>query len=486
MNAPHQAVISPNLEMKMKEKLQIQRESYLQEGFVDANTRIDRIDRAIDVLVRFSNKISDALDSDFGCRPRQVTMLSDVLGSIASLKHAKKHVKTWMKSEKRSTAFPLNILGGKSRIEYQPKGVVGLVAPWNFPVSMVFQPMSGIFAAGNRIMIKPSEYTPNTSKIIEEMIEEVFSEEEATTICGGPEVGQAFSSLPFDHMIFTGATNIARHVMAAAAENLVPVTLELGGKSPVVISRSAKLKMSLERILLGKTLNAGQICLAPDYLMIPEEDLDEVTTLAKDIVSSMYPNISENPQYTAIINKRHFDRLSGYLNEAKERGLDLISLHSSSHGDPENVASKKIPPILIPNPQEDLAIMQEELFGPILPVKTYRDFEECISYINSKPRPLAVYYFGNDGSEESDLISRTTSGGFCINDVIMQVAQEDLPFGGVGDSGMGSYHGLEGFRTFSHAKSIYKQTKINFAKLGGLMPPYGESTEKSIKMQLKK
>ena len=486
MNAPHQAVINPNLEMKMKEKLQIQRKSYLQEGFVDTDTRIDRIDRAIDVLVRFSNKISDALDSDFGCRPRQVTMLSDVLGSIASLKHAKKHVKTWMKSEKRSTAFPLNILGGKSRIEYQPKGVVGLVAPWNFPVSMVFQPMSGIFAAGNRIMIKPSEYTPNTSKIIEEMIEEVFSEEEATTICGGPEVGQAFSSLPFDHMIFTGATNIARHVMAAAAQNLVPVTLELGGKSPVVISRSAKLKMSLERILLGKTLNAGQICLAPDYLMIPEEDLDQIIDLAKDIVSSMYPNISENPQYTAIVNKRHFDRLSGYLNEAKERGLDLISLHSSSHGDPENVASKKIPPILIPNPQEDMAIMQEELFGPILPVKTYRDFEECISYINSKPRPLAVYYFGNDGSEESDLISRTTSGGFCINDVIMQVAQEDLPFGGVGDSGMGSYHGLEGFRTFSHAKSVYKQTKINFAKLGGLMPPYGDSTEKSIKMQLKK
>ncbi len=486
MNAPQQAVISPNIEMRMKEKLQIQRESYLQEGFVDANTRVDRIDRAIDVLIRFSDKIGDALDSDFGCRPHQVTMLSDVLGSIASLKHAKKHVKAWMKSEKRSTAFPLNILGGKSRIEYQPKGVVGLVAPWNFPVSMVFQPMSGIFAAGNRIMIKPSEYTPNTSKIIEEMIGEVFSEEEAITICGGPEVGQAFSSLPFDHMIFTGATNIARHVMAAAAQNLVPVTLELGGKSPVVISRSAKLKMSLERILLGKTLNAGQICLAPDYLMIPEENLDEVIDLAKDIVASMYPNIGKNPQYTAIVNKRHFDRLSGYLNEAKERGLELISLHSSNHGDPENVDSQKIPPILIPNPQEDMAIMQEELFGPILPVKTYRDFEECISYINSKPRPLAVYYFGKNGSEESDLISRTTSGGFCINDVVMQVAQEDLPFGGVGDSGMGSYHGLEGFRTFSHAKSVYKQTKINFAKLGGLMPPYGENTEKSIKMQLKK
>jgi len=486
MNAPQQPVVSTDLEIKMREKLQIQRESYLQEGFVDAGTRIDRINRAIDVLIHFSSKISDALDSDFGCRPRQVTMLSDVLGSIASLKHAKKHVKLWMKSEKRPTAFPLNILGGKSRIEYQPKGVVGLVAPWNFPVSMVFQPMSGIFAAGNRIMIKPSEYTPSTSSIIDEMIKNAFSEEEGISISGGPEVGQAFSSLPFDHMIFTGATNIARHVMASAAKNLVPVTLELGGKSPVVVSRSAKLEISLQRILLGKTLNAGQICLAPDYLMIPEESLDEVIDLAKNIVSSMYPDIGNNPQYTAIVNERHFKRLSGYLDEAKERGLNLISLHPSDYGTPDNVNSRKIPPVLIPNPPEDMAIMQEELFGPILPVKTYRDFEECISYINSKPRPLAVYYFGEDNSEENDIISRTTSGGFCINDVVMQVAQEDLPFGGIGDSGMGSYHGLEGFRTFSHAKSVYRQTKINFAKLGGLMPPYGENTEKSIRMQLKK
>ncbi len=486
MNAPEQTVVSPDLKVKMREILRIQRESYLNEGFVNANTRIDRINRAIDVLVRFSNKISDALDSDFGCRPRQITMLSDVLGSVASLKHARKHVKLWMKSEKRSTAFPLNILGGRSRIEYQPKGVVGLVAPWNFPVSMVFQPMSGIFAAGNRIMIKPSEYTPETSSVIEEMIKDSFSEEEAFTICGGAEVGQAFSSLPFDHMIFTGATNIARHVMASAAQNLVPVTLELGGKSPVVISRSAKLKMSLERILLGKTLNAGQICLAPDYLMVPEENLDEIIALAKNIVPSMYPNISDNPQYTAIVNDRHFKRLSGYLDEAKERGLELISLHPSGYGSPENMNSRKIPPVLIPNPLEDIAIMQEELFGPILPIKTYQNFEECISYINSKPRPLAVYYFGRDSSEENQMVSRTTSGGVCVNDVVMQVAQEDLPFGGIGASGMGSYHGLEGFKTFSHTKSIYRQTKINFAKLGGLMPPYGASTEKSIKMQLKK
>jgi coniferyl-aldehyde dehydrogenase len=264
------------------------------------------------------------------------------------------------------------------------------------------------------------------------------------------------------------------------------VTLELGGKSPVVISRSADIEKSLGRIMTGKTLNAGQICLAPDYLLVPEEKLHEVIAAAQKAVAQMYPRILDNPQYTSVINERHFQRLNGYLAEASERGQKIIPINPAKEDFSTQQGTLKIPPTLIPEPADDLKMMEEELFGPLLPIRTYNNFEETISYINSKPRPLAAYYFGDDKQEETALISRTTSGGVCINDVVMQVAQEDLPFGGVGPSGMGAYHGLKGFQTFSHAKSIYRQASINIAKLGGMLPPYGKATESTIKMQLKK
>ena len=486
MNAPQQIGIEGDVETRMQEALQAQRESYLKEGAVSAETRIDRIDRAIDVLVRYGEKVSDALNSDFTCRPREVNMLTDVVGSIGAMKHAKKHLRKWMKPEKRPTVFPLNLLGGRSRIEYQPKGVVGVVAPWNFPVSMVFHPMSGILAAGNRVMIKPSEFTPATSEVIAEMIADGFDPTEATVFTGGPEVGQAFSGLPFDHMIFTGATGIARHIMAAASRNLVPVTLELGGKSPVIISRSADIDKAVQRIMLGKTMNAGQICLAPDYLMVPEEKLNDVIESAQKAVAEMYPKLLDNDQYTSVVNERHYQRLNGYIKEAEERGEKVIPINPGNEDFSNQQNSFKIPPTLVSEPAEDLAMMEEEMFGPVLPIRTYKNFDETIDYINAKPRPLAAYYFGEDKAEEDAMITRTTSGGVCVNDVIMHIMQEDLPFGGIGPSGMGNYHGLEGFKTFSHAKSIYRQTSVNVAKLGGMLPPYGNTTEKTIKMQLKK
>ena len=486
MNAPQQVGIEGDAETRMLEALKAQRASYLQEGAVSAETRIDRIDRAIDSLVRHGERISEALNADFTCRPREVSMLTDVIGSIGTLKHARKHLRKWMKPEKRPTIFPLNLLGGRSRIEYQPLGVVGIVAPWNFPVSMVFQPMSGILAAGNRAMIKPSEFTPATSEVIAEMIAETFDPTEVTVFTGGPEVGQAFSALPFDHMIFTGATGIARHIMAAASRNLVPVTLELGGKSPVILSRTADIQKSMERVMLGKTLNAGQICLAPDYLLVPEEKLDEVIAAAKSAVTEMYPKLLDNQQYTSVVNERHYQRLNGYIAEAEQRGQTVIPINPGNEDFSQQQGTFKIPPTLVPHPADDLAMMEEEMFGPVLPIRTYQQFDETIDYINSKPRPLAAYYFGEDKQEEQAMISRTTSGGVCVNDVIMHIMQEDLPFGGVGPSGMGAYHGLEGFRTFSHAKSIYRQTGINVAKLGGMLPPYGNNTEKTIKMQFKK
>jgi coniferyl-aldehyde dehydrogenase len=486
MNAPEQLNSQSDIVQQMKTTLEQQRAAYLEEGVVTAETRIDRLQRGVAVLVKHQAKIVDALNSDFTCRPREVTLLTDVGAGLAPMKHAIKNLRTWMKPEKRPATFPFNLLGGRARIEYQPLGVVGIIAPWNFPVNMVFAPLAGVLAAGNRAMIKPSEFTPATSALMVEMVAEAYDPKEVAMFDGGPEVGQAFSSLPFDHMIFTGATSIARHIMAAAAQNLVPVTLELGGKSPVVISRTADIEKSIGRIMLGKTMNAGQICLAPDYLLVPEEKLHEIIAAAQKAIAQMYPNILDNPQYTSVINQRHYQRLNGYLAEANERGQKIIAINPANEDFSKQQGTMKIPPTLIPEPADDLRMMEEELFGPLLPIRTYRSFEETISYINSKPRPLAAYYFGEDKQEENALVSLTTSGGVCINDVIMHVAQEDLPFGGVGPSGMGAYHGLKGFQTFSHAKSVYRQTGFNVAKLGGMAPPYGKATESTIKMQVKK
>ncbi|MEQ8514015.1 MAG: coniferyl aldehyde dehydrogenase, partial [Chromatocurvus sp.] len=381
--------------------------------------------------------------------------------------------------------FPLNLLGGRSRVEYQPLGVVGVISPWNFPVNLTFGPLAGILAAGNRAMIKPSEFTPATSELMAEMVAAAWAPEEVAVAVGGPDVGQAFSGLPFDHLLFTGATGVARHIMAAAAKHLVPVTLELGGKSPVILSRSADIDSAVERIMLGKTLNAGQICLAPDYLLVPEEKLADVVAAAQAAVTRMYPRMLDNPDYTAIVNDRHYQRLSGYLAELAERGIDTVALNPAGEDFSNQQESRKMPPTLIPQPPLDCAVMQEELFGPLLPILTYSDFDETIRHINSQPRPLAAYYFGSDNDEERAVLERTTSGGVCINDVIMHVMQEDLPFGGVGPSGMGAYHGEDGFRRFSHAKSIYRQTKLNIGRIGGMLPPYGAATEKTIRMQVK-
>ena len=485
MNAPEHIPVAGDIEEQMLAVLKAQREGYLSEGIVTAETRIDRLQRAVDVLIKYNEKLSEALNTDFTCRPREVSLLTDVGAGIAPIKHAIKHVRKWMKPEKRPTMFPLGLLGGRSRIEYQPLGVIGIIAPWNFPVNMVFSPLAQVLAAGNRAMVKPSEFTPATTAVMMEMIGEAYDPNEVAMFDGGPEVGQAFSGLPFDHMIFTGATSVARHILAAASRNLVPTTLELGGKSPVVISRSADIDKSLGRIMMGKTLNAGQICLAPDYLIVPEEKLNEVIEAAQKAVADMYPSILDNPSYTSMVNGRHFDRLTGYLAEAEERGQKIIPINPANEDFSAQQGTLKIAPTLIPEPSEDLKVLQDEIFGPLLPIRTYQSFDETIDYINSKPRPLAAYYFGEDATEEAAFTSRTTSGGVCINDVIMHVMQEELPFGGVGPSGMGAYHGYKGFQTFSHAKSIYKQAKIDVAKLGGMKPPYGKNTENTIKMQLK-
>ena len=303
------------------------------------------------------------------------------------------------------------------------------------------------------------------------LIESSFDPDEMAVFTGGPEVGQAFSELAFDHLLFTGATSVAKHVMRSAAENLVPLTLELGGKSPVIIGRSADIKLAARNVMTGNTMNAGQICLAPDYVMVPEEDRDEFVEAARTAVTEMYPNLKDNEDYTSIINERHYDRLQNYLTDAQAKGAEIVAINPANE-DFSQQEHHRIPPTLVLNPTDDMLCMQEEIFGPLLPVKTYQDVSETIGYVNDHDRPLGLYYFGHDQQETRRVLDQTTSGGVTLNDVIMHIAQEELPFGGVGPSGMGSYHGIEGFKTFSHAKSVYKQTASISKLMAKMGPPY--------------
>jgi len=469
----------------MKAVLARQKAANIRDGAPSAEVRIDRIDRAIKLLIGHETQIVKALNDDFGNRAAEVSGITDVAGSIGPLKHARANLKAWMKPEKRKTTPALlGFLGAKAEVRFQPKGVVGIISPWNFPVNLTFAPLAGVLAAGNRAMIKPSEFTPATSELMAHMFAELFTDEEIAVFPGGPEVGQAFSELAFDHLVFTGATAIARHVMKAAAANLVPLTLELGGKSPVILGRSADYATAAARVMAGKTLNAGQICLAPDYVLAPEDKLGEFVGHAKASVTAMFPTIKDNPDYTAIIADRHYDRIKGYIDEARSMGAEVMEINPANE-DFSQQQHRKIPPTLIINPTDDMKVMQEEIFGPVLPIKTYKQVDEAIAYVNAHDRPLGLYYFGADAAEEAQVLNRTTGGGVTVNDVIFHVAQEDLPFGGVGPSGMGSYHGVDGFREFSHRKSVYHQLKNDLGPMKALRPPYGPGVRGYITSQLK-
>ena len=460
----------------MHKVLELQKSLNIKEGAPSLELRSDRLDRVVSMVTKYKSEIISALQDDFGNRDPVMSAATEVDSVIGPMMHAKKNLKKWMKTEKRKAAIAplgsaLSLLGAKAEIRYQPKGVVGAISPWNFPLNLALAPLAGILSAGNRVMLKPSELTPASSDLTKLMIEEYFDESEIGVFIGDPEVGAAFSGLAFDHLIFTGGTAIAKHVMKAASENLVPLTLELGGKSPVVVGKSSKIKETATRVMQGKTMNAGQICLAPDYALVPEESVDEFVQATVDVTSEMYPDMKDNDDFTSIINQRHYDRIQGYISDAKEKGAEVVEINPSNE-DFSQQPHHKIPPTIILNPTEDMQVMQEEIFGPVLPVKTYKDVSETVDYINSKDRPLGLYYFGEDTKEKDFVLDNTTSGGVTVNDVISHITMEDLPFGGVGPSGMGSYHGYDGFKEFSHAKSVYKQSWLNLNKVAGLVPPY--------------
>lgn len=470
---------------EMQRVLESQKKHFIKEGFPTIELRIDRLNRLKNLIIENRYRFVDALNEDYGNRSKNASIMTDVYSIIPEINHAIKNIKKWTKIEKRSSNFPFSIFGAKSYLKYEPLGTIGMVSPWNFPVNLSFGPLAAIFAAGNQVMHKPSELTPITSSLIKDLCDESYDENEFSTFLGGPEIGEAFTQLHFDHLLYTGSGNVGKHVMKSAAQNLVPVTLELGGKSPVIIGKSADMKVSAKRVMFGKTLNAGQICLAPDYILVHSDNKDEFISEVENAVKEFYPSIKNNDDYSSIINQRHYDRINLLVEDAKEKGATVQEINPSNE-DFSQQEFYKIPPTVITNTSNDMMVMNDEIFGPVLPIVEYDDISEALSIINSKDRPLGLYYFGNDKNEENNVMDNTSSGGVTINNVIGHIQQTDLPFGGVGPSGMGRYQSFDGFKNFSNPRAYFKDISFKLDRFfDAVRPPYKKNIEKVLTKLLK-
>lgn len=447
----------------------LQRAAFRVNSMPSAAQRLQWLKSLGEVLSRHRQDLIDAIGADFGQRSADETLLAELLPSLLGIADARKHVKRWMKPSRRRVG--LMFQPASAKVVYQPLGVIGVIVPWNYPLFLAIGPLIGALAAGNRVMLKLSESTPATGALLKRLLANVFPEDLVAVVLGEAETGMAFSRLPFDHLLFTGATSIGKHVMRAAAENLTPVTLELGGKSPAIVSQDVPLQDAAERIAFGKTLNAGQTCIAPDYVLVPKDRLTGFVNAYTAAVKRFYPTLIDNPDYTAIINHRQLLRLNQYLEDAANKGATIITLY-------EQGQDRRMPFSVLLDVSDDMLVMQDEIFGPLLPVVPYDRIEDAYAYINQRPRPLALYYFGYDKAEQRQVLERTHSGGVSINDTLMHAAQDDLPFGGVGPSGMGNYHGREGFLTFSQAKAVFTKQRLNAARL--IYPPYGKAIQRLI------
>ena len=422
--------------------------------------------------------LCDAISADYGHRSKHETLLAEMFPAIDGVTHVLKHLRSWMKPQRRAVDMR-NFMGAKNRVIPQPLGVVGVIVPWNFPINLAMVQLTYIFAAGNRAMVKMSENSRHLTALLLEKMPGYFPPEKLQFFDETGGVGIAFSKLPFDHLIFTGSGQTGRAVMAAAAENLCPVTLELGGKAPAIVCEDFPLKLAAERTLFVKCLNAGQICTTVDHLWLPHASIEEYVALAKEIVPARYPGI-DSPDYTSIIDERSFDRLLAMLDDAKDRGATLVQLVS---GPPFDRATRKIAPHIVLGAPPDSAVWQREIFGPILPIRGYNKLEEVIAAINAGDRPLAVYPFSENKETVQHILDHVMSGGVSVNDALFHVAQHDLPFGGVGASGMGHYHGKEGFDTFSKLRPVFYQAR--FSSLKFIMPPYGKLADKVLAFMTK-
>lgn len=423
--------------------------------------------------------ISDTISKDFGNRPGHETEIAEIIGSLGSIKYAISHLKKWMKPQSRSTS--IWFLPGSNKVIHQPRGVVGIMSPWNYPLHLAISPLAAALAAGNRVMIKMSEVVPNTSALIKRLISESFPEDVITVVEGGADVAQAFSSLAFDHLLFTGSTEVGRMVMAAASKNLTPVTLELSGKSPVIVTPGYSVKEAATRIMWGKLFNAGQTCVAPDYAFIPHDKLDVFVAAAQAYVTRHYPKLENDKNYTSIINEGHYRRLSDLVEDAEAKGAQIIQFGETTRTSPPD--TRKFPATIIVNPTDDMAVMNKEIFGPILPIMTYGKLDEVVRYVNRKSSPLALYVFGNKIRQIDAILKDIPAGGVTVNDTLLHYLQDDLPFGGVGASGMGKYHGREGFETFSNKKAVFTQRGFgSFTGTKLLYPPYGKMANLLLKL----
>ena len=454
---------------------QIQRASYDAAPFAEWSERRDRLERLRNLICDHEAAIESAIDADFAGRPRIETQIGEIFPSLAEIRSALKHGKRWMKP--RSAAVSKWFLPARANVVPRPLGVVGIIVPWNYPLFLAISPIVAALAAGNRAMVKMSEFTPTFSELFQRLVTGAFRSNELAVIVGGADVAAQFSALPLDHLLFTGSTAVGRKVMRAASENLTPVTLELGGKSPAVITPGYPLEHAVQRILAGKLLNAGQTCIAPDYVLVPRAQVPKFVEATKRQAQVMYPRGLDDADYCSIVNERQYQRLAGYADEAGSSGATVVSMFAGIQRDADK---HRLAPALVIDPAADLELMREEIFGPLLPVVPYDDVKDAMTFINAQARPLAMYWFDRDAKRAEAALKSTHAGGVCMNETLLHCAQEDLPFGGVGPSGMGHYHGRWGFDTFSKLTPVFRQSRFNGMKL--FLPPYRPYVAKALRL----
>jgi len=455
----------------------LQRAAVARHGPPSHRERVAALDALLDMLRRSRRQWVQAISADFGNRSAAETELGELMPLTNGIRHTRRHVRRWMRPQRRRVGLAFR--PATARVIHQPLGVVGVVAPWNYPLYLTLGPLVDALAAGNRVMLKPSELTPRTSVLLKDLLAGIFPEDRVAVVLGGAEEAARFCALPFDHLLFTGSTRIGGQVMAAAAAHLTPVTLELGGKSPALLCGDYSLAKAARGIAIGKLFNAGQTCVAPDYAMVPTDRIDEFAAAFMRAARELYPTVADNPDYTSIITDRHHQRLLAMLDEARAGGARVLQ-----DGDAAAAAQRKLPPTVVIGAAESAALMREEIFGPILPIVPYEDLAQAIAWINARPKPLALYCFSTNRRSIARVIDGTSSGGFMRNGTLLHVAQEDLPFGGVGASGMGAYHGRDGFLRLTHPRAVLELGRLNLSDR--IAAPYGALTRFATRVLLGK
>jgi acyl-CoA reductase-like NAD-dependent aldehyde dehydrogenase len=450
---------------QLAQALALQRTAFAADPFPSLARRRDRLARLARMLREHAAGIRDTISADFGLRASEETELLEIFTSLEGIAHARSHLPRWMRAERRPVAWWS--LPARARLLRQPLGVVGIIVPWNYPLYLAVSPLTAALAAGNRAMLKLSEHTPRFGALFESIIARSFAADEVTAFNGDASAAKAFAALPFDHLLFTGSTPVGREVMRTASASLTPVTLELGGKSPAIVTDGFDLAESARRIMYGKLINAGQTCVAPDYALVPKALVNPFVDACRAATQAYFPVLATNPQYTSIASDRQFRRLTGYIEDAHRQGASIHPLHEEA----TDAERRRLSPVALTDVSDSMRVMQEEIFGPILPIVGYETLDEAIAYVNARPRPLALYYFGAAGRDLDAVLERTVSGGVTVNNTALHVVQEELPFGGVGPSGMGEYHGRAGFDRFSKLKPVFVDGRFSAASL--LAPPYG-------------